>query len=164
MEIKPSEVESVKVIGQLFGDDVKLIKTIGGFYCAVGKKSRSKKSVEPLAAGSHSALVSHQIEKEFKSEYKPVIMKSEHSSEPKVEEFTKKLPQELVDKGYQVYTLTKNEKVNFIATKLGAEVVNLGANVTSEGLDTLKNEGKKTSGSAINKICCVIAEIVNERY
>ena len=164
MEIKPSEVESVKIIGSLHGDDVKLIKTVGGFFCAVGKKSKHKKTVEPLAAGSHSALVSHQIEKEYKSEYKPMIMKSEHDAQPKVEEFTKKLPQEMVDKGYQLYSLTKAEKVNFIATRVGLEVVNLGANVTADGFDAFVNEGKKTSGPEINKICSTIAEIINEHY
>lgn len=164
MEIKPNEVESVKIIGTLFGDDVKLIKTIGGFYCAVGRKAKSKKAVEPLAAGSHMALVAHQIEKEFKSEFKPVLMKNETDLLPTVTEFTEKLPHELVVAGYSAYSLIKNSDVNFVVTKIGAEVLNLKGDITNNGVENLKKISQKENSENVNKICKVIAEVINERY
>jgi hypothetical protein len=165
MEIRPNEVESVKVIGHLHGEDVKLIKTTGGFFCAVGKKSKNgKKGVEPLAAGSHFALVNHAIEKEYKNEFKPAIFKSESESLPIVTEYTKKLPQEMVDAGYQVFTMVKNEQVNFVATKLGYEVVNLEAKLSTNGIDNVVNVGKPTNTQVTDKLCSVIAEVINERF
>ena len=162
--IKPEEVESIKVIGELHGEDVKVIKTIGGFFCAVGRKSKSKKTVEPLAAGSHVALVAHQLDKQFKSEFRPAMFKSESEALPVVKEYTKKLPQELVDGGYELFTLTKNEKVNFVATKRGAEVLNFEGFVGVDGVELSKvnpvsNKGAKETSS----ICHVIAEIINDR-
>jgi hypothetical protein len=162
--IKPEEVESIKVIGELHGDEVKVIKTIGGFFCAVGRKSKNKKTVEPLAAGSHVALVSHQLEKQFKNDFQPAMFKSESEVLPVVKEYTKKLPQELVDAGFELYTLTKNEKVNFVATKQGAEVVNFEGSKTSEGyeLDRVSPVSNKVS-KEIGSICHTIAEIINDR-
>lgn len=166
MEIKPNEVESVKTIGSLFNDDVKLIKTIGGFYVAVGKKSRYKKEVEPLAAGSHFALVNHQIEKEYKSEYQPAIMKSESDAMPVVEEFTQKLPQHMVNEGFQAYTLTKNDNVNVVVTKLGVEMINVEGQLTLEGLTNLKpiSKSAELDSKQISKICFVFSEFINERF
>lgn len=162
--IKPEEVESIKVIGELHGDEVKVIKTLGGWFCAVGRKSKSKKTMEPLAAGSHIALVSHQLDKQFKSEFRPAMFKSESEVLPIVKEYTKRLPQELVDGGYELFTLTKNEKVNFVATKRGAEVLNFEGVVTSEGYDIervfpVSNKANKET----SKICHAIAEIINDR-
>lgn len=161
MDIKPNEVESIKVIGELNGQSVKLIKTLGGFYAAVGARSKSSKVVEPLAAGSHPALVSHQIEKEFKKDYQPTIMKSESETFPSVKEFTKKLPKEMVDAGYQVYSLTKNNDINFIATKNGAEMINLAGYVTSNVINELTKVTCKTPAKETQKICAVIAEEIN---
>lgn len=162
-EIKPQEVESIRVIGQLNGDEVKVIKTIGGFYCAVGRKSKNKKTVEPLAAGSHLALVAHQIEKQFSNDFQHAMFKSESEVLPLVKEYTKKLPVEMVDAGYELFTMTKNEKVNFVATKLGAEVINFEGTKTSSGyeLDRAYPVSSKSSKET-TKICQIIAEIINE--
>lgn len=160
--IKPEEVESIKVIGELHGDEVKVIKTLGGWFCAVGRKSKSKKTMEPLAAGSHIALVSHQLDKQFKSEFRPAMFKSESEVLPIVKEYTKRLPQELVDGGYELFTLTKNEKINVVATKHGAEVLNFEGSVGIDGVELdrvhpVSNKGTKETSS----ICNIIARIIN---
>lgn len=161
-EIKPQEVESIRVIGQLNGDDVKVIKTIGGFYCAVGRKSKNKKGVEPLAAGSHLALVAHQIEKQYANDFHHAMFKSEAEVLPEVKEYTKKLPVEMVEAGYELFTLTKNEKVNFVATKLGAEIVNFEGIKTSEGYELERAYPTSSKGSKeTSKICQAIADIIN---
>ena len=84
MEIKPNEVDEVKVIGKLNGDDVKLVKTHGGFHIAMGKKDKKSNKAEALAAGSHQALVAYQIEKIHGNDFEPTIFKSEANSAPYV--------------------------------------------------------------------------------
>ena len=161
MNIKPEEVANIKVIGELNGSPVKMIKTIGGFYAAVGSRSKSSKSVEPLSAGSYQALVIHQLEKEFKADFKPALMKSESEKLPTVKEFTKKLPQQMVDAGFQVFSLIKNNDINFVATKHGAELVNLSGYIISDDISNLTKVTSKASPSDTAKICAVIAEELN---
>lgn len=112
MDIQPNEVKEIKDIGDLHGDKVKMVVTIGGLYMAVGKKSRSKKTMEPLAAGSHPGLVMHQIEKQYSSDFRPHLMKSEIEEQDKVVEISKQ-----TDKGIQVFRITKSNKVDILVTK-----------------------------------------------
>jgi hypothetical protein len=119
MEILPNEVESVKVIGNLHGDEVKVVKTFGGFYIAVGKKNKTARKSEALAAGSHQALVSHQLCKEFGSDFEPAIFKSEHDQLAKVETKTEYLSSDMIAKGVELFTLTKGSKIDFVLVKHG---------------------------------------------
>lgn len=119
MDIRPEEVESVKVIGNLFGTDVKLVKTHGGFHIAVGKKKRSSGKTEALAAGSHQALVAHHIAKEFGSDFQPAMFKSEHEALEKVEDKTQYLPSEAINKGIELFTLSKGGHHEFILYRRG---------------------------------------------
>lgn len=163
MEIRPSEVESIKVIGTLNGQEVKLIKCIGGFYCAVGAKSKNKKLVEPLAAGSHIALVAHQLEKQYKGDYHPAMFKSEAEVLPTVSEFTQKLPLELVNEGYEIFTLTKNEVINLVATKLGAEVLNFSCTKSGKSMEVEKvvNASKEVESKKMATVVRVFTDILN---
>ena len=61
MDILPSEVKEIKTVGTLHGDDVKMVVTDGGFHVFVGKKKKSAKKSEALAASSHRALGIHQL-------------------------------------------------------------------------------------------------------
>ena len=119
MEIQPHEVESVKPLGKLFGDDVKLVKTQGGFNIAVGKKKKNSRKAEALAAGSHPAIVSHQIAQEFGSNFQPIVAKSEQDQLEKVEEKTEYLPRHVIERGVKLYTLSKNNNLEFILYKHG---------------------------------------------
>ena len=161
MQIKPNEVENIKVIGELNGQPVKLLKTIGGYHVAIGAKTKGSKTVEPLAAGSHPALVNHQIEKEFKKDFQPSIMKSEAETFPIVKEFTNKLSQQMVNEGFQVFSLKKNNEINFIATKHGAEVVNFSGYIISNSISDLVKVTSKASVNDTQRICSVIAEEIN---
>ena len=40
MKIEASEVESIKTIGSLFGDEVKIVRLVGGYQIALGKKEK----------------------------------------------------------------------------------------------------------------------------
>ena len=119
MEIKPEEVESIKVIGELHGDEVKVVKTIGGFNIALGKKDRNSRKAEALAAGSHIGIVAHQIEKQFKKDFQPAIFKSENERIETCKECTKYLPMDHQDFGLELFALNKGEKYDVILYKHG---------------------------------------------
>lgn len=134
MEIQPNEVESVKTIGNLHGDEVKVVKTYGGFYVAVGKKKKNSKKSEALAAGSHQALVAHQLGKEYGSDFEPAIFKSEQDQLEKVESKTEYLPSELISKGIELFTLTKGGKVDFVLYKRGITIGQYSGEVQDQSL------------------------------
>lgn len=56
MDISPNEVKEIKSVGNLHGDEVKMVVTDGGFHLFVGKKKKTSKKSEVLAASSHRAL------------------------------------------------------------------------------------------------------------
>ena len=134
MDIQPNEVESVKTIGNLNGDEVKVVKTYGGFYVAVGKKKKSSKKSEALAAGSHQALVAHQLGKEYGSDFEPAIFKNEHEQLEKVESKTEYLPADLIAKGVELYTLSKGSKVDFVLYKRGITLGHYEAEIENQSL------------------------------
>ncbi|HBI01517.1 MAG TPA: hypothetical protein DDY18_07820 [Flavobacterium sp.] len=140
MNILPSEVESIKVIGNLHGDDVKVVKTHGGFYVAVGKKKKSSSQAEALAAGSHQALVAHQLTKEYGADFEPAIFKSEQDQLEKVEARTEYLPSEMIAKGVELYILSKGNKIDFVLYKHGLTLGQYSSEIEDQTL-VLKNGG-----------------------
>jgi len=122
MEIMPNEIESVKVIGNLHGDAVKLIKTNGGLFLAVGKKSKNSRKAEALSAGSHAAIVNHQICKQYGKEFLPAIFKSEHEQIEEVEDKSHLLSKSLKDDGIELFVLSKNCKLEFVLHKHGLAI------------------------------------------
>jgi len=139
MDIKPNEVESVSVVGTLNGDDVKIIKTHGGFHLAVGKKNKKSKKSEVLAGGSHKAIVAHQIQKDYGSDYQPILSKSEHDNLGKIEDKTSYLNSDNIQDGVELYAITKNNKVEFVLYKRGLTLCKYGAEIKSDSL-ILKNK------------------------
>lgn len=134
MEILPNEVESVQTVGSLFDDDVKIIKCIGGFHVAVGRRSKRHKTAEALAAGSHPALVTHQLHKQFGSDFQPAIMKNESEKLPSVEEKTIHLSSNHIQSGLELFTLQKDNNIQFIVSKHGVDVCKYEARVDGDKL------------------------------
>lgn len=167
MNILPNEVESIKVIGNLHGDEVKVVKTYGGFYVAVGKKRQSARKAEALAAGSHQALVAHQLTKEFGSDFEPAIFKSEQDQLEKVEVKTEFLPSEMIRKGVELFVLSKSNKIDVILYKHGltlgayhAEIEDQALVLKSGGFDYKEVVGKdKSTANAVSR---AIKEKVHE--
>lgn len=122
MEIKPDEVEEVKVIGKLHDDDVKLVKTKGGFYVAIGKKKKESNKADALAAGSHQALVAYQVEKMHGQSFQPVINKSESEKLPEVEDLSNILPNLAKNSGLELFVLEKYNHIDFVFCKHGVEL------------------------------------------
>lgn len=157
IKINPKEVESIEIIGELNGDDVKVVKTKGGYYCAIGKKKPKSSLSEPLAAGSHIAIVSHQVNQMY-GDFKPSLNKNEQDNITLVD-LTFKLSPFLTEKGHNLFSLQKDEKINFIVEKYGIPVLNLEGNVSLSGVDGLKAIlAKKTDD--IEVICKELSEII----
>lgn len=134
MDILPNEIESIKTIGNLYDNDVKMVQCVGGFFVAVGKKKKSSKKAEALSAGSHPALVSHQLSKEFGSDFKPAIFKSEQDVLEKVEDKSKYLSRSDIEKGVELYTLSKGGNLDFILYKNGITLGQYKAEIQDKSL------------------------------
>jgi hypothetical protein len=138
MELKADEIKSIKTIGKLHGDDVKLILTNGGFFIAVGKKSKGSQKPDSLAAGSHQAIVSHQIEKTYGKDFEPAIFKSESENMGKLEIHTDVLSPDLVKNGVEIFSITKFNKIDFIAYRYGSTLAKYETEFNSKEL-TIKS-------------------------
>lgn len=142
MDVLPAEVESIKTIGNLHGDEVKLVRTFGGFHLAVGKKTKNTKKSEVLAAGSHAALVAHQLQKEYGSDFQPAIFKSEQDQLEEVETKTEYLPAQMIAKGAELFVLSKSNKLEFILYKHGLTIGQYSGDIEDQIL-VIKSGGFK---------------------
>lgn len=167
MEIKPQEVQSIQVIGKLNGQDVQLIKTHGGYNIAVGMKKRNGKKAEVLAAGSHSGLVKFHLEKEYKADYEPALMKSENEEEcGQITDKTQSLTQEMISKGLELFTINKNNQMDLIVTKYGLGLLKYEIDLDTKTLNKpLLN--KDIVGAAelfkTKEFAQILAKVVNEK-
>ena len=137
MEINPKEVDLIKEIGKLNGSPVKLVMLKGGFNIAVGKKSKSGKKDEPIAAGSHQGIVAHQIEKQFGEDFKPAMFKSEAEALPNVVDLTDTLSKSDVEKGLELYTSQKFGNIDFILYKHGYTVGKYNTKLSKNNLEII---------------------------
>lgn len=133
MDIKPSEIDTIKTIGTLNGEDVKLIRLKGGLIIATGKSTKGN-DIKPLAAGSHPGIVLHQMEKEYKSEFKSSMAKSEIEDIGSISSFSHVIPDTYIESGYDIFSLTKSGSVEIIVTKYNAGVASFKYWASSETL------------------------------
>jgi hypothetical protein len=122
VNIKPSEIESIDDIGEMDGSPVKLVKCVGGFFMALGRR-HGRNQDEALASGSHAAIVKYSLEKNF-STFRPAMEKSEFFDTERVTGLTELVPKALRNKGYELHALTKHEQTSYVITKYGSEIVN----------------------------------------
>ena len=141
-DIDPKEVDSIKEVGTLFGDKVKMILLKGGFHLFVGKKKKTTKKAEVLAGSSHAAIGVHQLTKDFGSDFQPALAKSESERIPDVENKTEYLPSEAIANGIELYTINKNHSLEFILYKRGLTLGRYQAEVIGDSLVIKKHEFK----------------------
>lgn len=121
MQLTPNEIDSIEDAGMLDGNTVKLLRTKGGFWMAVGRP-RGKYKDEALAAGSHPAIVRYNLEKQFPG-FQPSMQKSELASDTsKVEKHSHFLSDSLRKSGHDVYSVQNGEKVEFQVTKQNVKI------------------------------------------
>ena len=162
MEIKPNEVEEVKVIGKLYGDDVKIVRTCGGFNVAMGKKEKKSRKADALAAGSHAALVSYQIEKMYGKDFEPCIYKSESEQPPKVEDKTEFLPDMMKNAGIEMYVVSNFNKLDFMVVKNGIELAKCETEYVGSDL-IIKKQTQRESISPNKTLAKMFANVLESK-
>lgn len=124
MDLQANEITEVKNMGELNGEPLKVLRTTGGFYIAVGKRKRQDRAVDTLAAGSHPAIVMHHISTKFPT-FEKSIDKSETEAEYQTEDCSKKLPHYLRDQGFEIFAISKNENIEIVATNRNVEIAKI---------------------------------------
>lgn len=121
MQLTPNEIETIEDAGMLNNSVVKLIKTKGGFWIAVGRPL-GKLQEEALAAGSHPAIVKYNLERQHPT-FQPALTKSELLSSPtKVEKHSRFLSEELIKSGHDLFSIQTNDHIEFQVTKQNAKL------------------------------------------
>lgn len=154
--LNPQDVESIEVVGKLHGDDVKMIKTKGGYHMFVGRRApHSEESV--LTGSSHRAIGLHNLSKNYQN-FQQTLKKSEEESLPIVRAMGEK-------HGYDIYSLEKGEDVLVSACKHGVEVMSLLLKREEDGLYTSainKDLAQKFNKEEKEKVSDAISHFVKE--
>jgi hypothetical protein len=124
MQITPNEIHSIQDAGALDGAPVKMIRTKGGFWIAIGKP-RGKFREEAIAAGSHPAIVKYNLEKQFPG-FQPAMMKSEEFSDTAVvEKHSHFLSEDLRKSGHDIYSIQDGDCVSFHITQRNMKIASV---------------------------------------
>jgi len=110
MNIKPEDIAEITVVGTLNDEDVKIIKTTGGFHIAVGRRNKGNEPTTVLGGGSHKGLVVHHVQKDY-PDFQQNIFKSEKKTITNIEDKTKFLSDINKNKGIELF-LCKSEEGN----------------------------------------------------
>lgn len=155
MNITPNDIHSIEEAGNLDNNPVKMIRTKGGFWIAVGKP-KGKFREEALAAGSHPAIVKYNLEKQFPS-FEPVMMKSEGATDNAiVEKHSHFLPEELRKSGHDIYSVQEGDAVNFHITKHDSKIAVVNGVLDKEfliitNLNIPKEFSRGMAGASVEK-------------
>lgn len=153
MDIKEDEVKEIKKLGTMHGSDVKLVTLKGGFHIGLGKKKSNSKKSEILAAGSHPALVSHQISKKYDKNFQEVMSKNEKDTPPEVSDFSHNLSSSQKNVlGLDIYCIKKNENIEFNITKHNFEIFSVKATETGDEIILEKTEKNAERLKNIDKL------------
>jgi hypothetical protein len=128
MQILPGEIDTVEEVGELDGNKVKMVKTRGGFYFAIGRP-KGKLTEESLGAGSHPAIVKFNLERQHPG-YRPLMQKSESMlSEPVVDKHSHFLSDDLRKSGHDIYSVQSGDKVEFQITKDNEKISSVNSTI-----------------------------------
>lgn len=168
MEITPQEIDSIEEAGMLDGSPVKMIRTKGGFWIAVGKP-KGKFKEEALSAGSHPAIVKFNVEKQH-PDFQPSLMKSELLSDNTiVEKHSHYLSDDLRKSGHDVYSVQKGDNVEFHVTKNNINISSVKGIIEKDALriqslDTSKEFSRALAGATTEKaLACGTSKIKVDR-
>lgn len=147
MNISPNEIDSIEEAGTLDGQTVKLIRTKGGFWIAVGQPKGKIRS-EALGAGSHPAIVKYNIEKQYPG-FQPIMMKSEFGQKEVVESHSHFLSDELRKSGHDIYSVQNGPSIDFHVTKHNMKVSTINGNLVEDSLVLAKLDLDKQFARAL---------------
>ena len=155
MDIKADEIVNSEEAGTLGSHPVKMLRTKGGFYIAVGRTRKNGKD-EALGAGSHPAIVKYNLEKQYPG-FEPALMKSEMFNDSAVvEKHSHFLSDELRKSGHDVYSVQDGKEIEFHVTKLNSHIATAKGHLESDALvfktlDIPKEFTRAIAGAATEK-------------
>jgi hypothetical protein len=126
MSLKPEDIDTVEEAGMLDGQPVKLARTRGGFWMGIHNG-------KVLSGGSHPAIVKHTISK-MHPNFQPVMCKSEAFSDALVDRHSHFLSEELRKSGHDVYSIQKDNEIEFQITKHNIALASVQTYLQSDGL------------------------------
>jgi|SRR5581483_179082 len=133
MQITPNEIDTVEHAGELNKNPVKMVRTKGGFWIAVGRP-KGKQREEALAAGSHPAIVRYNLEKQYE-DFQPAMMKSELLQDNSVvESHSHYLSDSLRKSGHDIYSVQNGNDVEFHITKQNMKVSTVPGKIENDSL------------------------------
>lgn len=123
MKITANEIAQIEEnVGTLDQSPVKMIRTKGGFWIALGKP-KGKSREEALAAGSHPAIVKYNLSKQY-PQFQESLMKSESFSEGDalVDKHSHFLSEDLRKSGHDIYSVQNGPDIAFHITKQNVKI------------------------------------------
>jgi len=105
LEISPADIAEIEECGELNGSPVKMIKTTGGYYVAIGKDKTGR--IKPIGTGPHRAICEFMVEK-MNPGFRPLIVKNEGDNFSVID-LTKSLDEDKIARGYNLYAVKENE-------------------------------------------------------
>ena len=132
MQINPQEIDSVEEAGLLNETPVRLIRTRGGFWIAVGRP-KGKLREEALSAGSHPAIVKYNLERQY-PEFQPHMMKSEMAESVTVDKHSRFLSEDLIKSGHDIFSISSPTQIEFQITKHNATIHSVTAILENNSL------------------------------
>jgi hypothetical protein len=133
VNLTPNEIDTVEDAGMLDGMPVKLLRTKGGFWMAIGRpKGKSKE--EALAAGSHPAIVRYNLERAHPT-FQPAMQKSELLADnAKVEKHSHFLSDTLRKSGHDIYSVQTGSHIEFQVTKQNVKLSSVSSHIEDGAL------------------------------
>jgi hypothetical protein len=134
MQITAQEIAAIEEAGMLDQSPVKMIRTKGGFWIAVGRP-KGKMQDEALAAGSHPAIVKYNLQKQYPG-FQESLMKSEAfaESDAQVDKHSHFLSEELRKSGHDIYSVQKGPDIQFHITKHNTKVALVEGHVQEDAI------------------------------
>lgn len=118
--VTPQEIEKIEDIGEINGQPIKMIQTIGGLFIATGVlPGRNKQEV--LAQGSHRGIVKYSLEKKFAGQAAFALQKN-ISAEAPIRDYSERLPELMRKHGYELLTSRGASGVVAFLNKDGKDV------------------------------------------
>jgi hypothetical protein len=146
--LQPSDIDTMEEAGMLDGQPIKLVRTKGGFWMAANHKG-------VLAAGSHPAIVKHQLSKMFPN-FQAAMCKSENFSDALVDKHSHFLSDDLRKSGHDVYSIQNGNEIEFQITKQNVKVASVNTTIVDDSLfipelDIPKEFARAMAGAATEK-------------
>lgn len=148
MQITPNEIDTIEDAGEMDNSPVKLIRTKGGFWIAVGRK-RGQLKEEALAAGSHPAIVRFNLEKQY-PDFHPTLAKSENLEIPSVAaKHSHFLSEDLRKSGHDLYSVQTGPNIEFQITKHNVKISSVQGTLENDAIVIGKANAPKEFARAL---------------